>query len=227
MEQADHTSYEHLKMHLHERLIEQLEPRVLNQMSPEKKRLTIVTRIEQLLDEQRVLATFGQRKQLIGERLDEMLGLGPLEKVLADPSISDILVNGPNQVYVERRGRLERFPIRFRDDDHLLEIIHRIVNRVNRRVDESSPMVDARLPDGSRVNAIIPPVAAGADAVDSPVRYPSSDAPGSTNPQGDHARDAPVSGGCHSCEGQRADQRRHRVGQDHPVELALGLHPAR
>jgi pilus assembly protein CpaF len=102
--------------------------------------------------------TTSQRRQLLQELLDDVLGLGPLEPLLRDPTISDILVNGPHQVYVERGGVLEETPVRFRDNDHLLEVIYRIVSWVGKRVDESSPIVDARLPDGSRVNAIIPPL---------------------------------------------------------------------
>jgi pilus assembly protein CpaF len=99
------------------------------------------------------------RKRIVKEIQDEILGLGPLEPLLADHTISDILVNGPDQIYVERRGKLEKAPIRFDDERHLMTIIDRIVSRVGRRIDESSPMVDARLKDGSRVNAIIPPLA--------------------------------------------------------------------
>jgi pilus assembly protein CpaF len=100
-----------------------------------------------------------ERERLIDEILDETLGFGPLEALLKDPTISDILINGPVNIFVERRGKLERTDIKFRDNDHLLQIIDRIVSKVGRRVDETSPMVDARLPDGSRVNAIIPPLA--------------------------------------------------------------------
>src|SRR2546423_5425957 len=100
-----------------------------------------------------------ERERLIDEILDETLGFGPLEALLKDPTISDILVNGPKCVYVERRGKLEKSDVVFRDNEHLLQIIDRIVSKVGRRVDETSPMVDARLPDGSRVNAIIPPIA--------------------------------------------------------------------
>jgi pilus assembly protein CpaF len=100
-----------------------------------------------------------ERERLIDEILDETLGFGPLEALLKDPTISDILINGPHNIFVERRGKLEKTDIKFRDNDHLLQIIDRIVSKVGRRVDETSPMVDARLPDGSRVNAIIPPLA--------------------------------------------------------------------
>ena len=100
-----------------------------------------------------------EREKLIEEILDETLGFGPLEPLLKDPTISDILVNGPKKIYVERRGKLETTEVIFRDNDHLLQIIDRIVSKIGRRVDETSPLCDARLPDGSRVNAVIPPIA--------------------------------------------------------------------
>src|SRR6266403_2058376 len=100
-----------------------------------------------------------ERERLIDEILDETLGFGPLEVLLKDPTISDILINGPHNIFVERRGKMEKTDVKFRDNDHLMQIIDRIVSKVGRRVDETSPMVDARLPDGSRVNAIIPPLA--------------------------------------------------------------------
>jgi pilus assembly protein CpaF len=115
--------------------------------------------IEHLCDTENPLLNRIEREKLIEEILDETLGFGPLEILLKDPTISDILVNGPHKVYVERRGKLEKTDVKFRDNDHLLQIIDRIVSKVGRRVDETSPMVDARLPDGSRVNAVIPPIA--------------------------------------------------------------------
>src|ERR1700676_1466071 len=99
-----------------------------------------------------------ERERLIDEVLDETFGFGPLEVLLKDPTISDILINGPHKIYVERRGKMEKTDVKFRDNDHLMQIIDRIVSKVGRRVDEPPPMVDARLPDGSRVNAIIPPL---------------------------------------------------------------------
>ena len=101
-----------------------------------------------------------ESKQIVLDIQNEILGLGPIEPLLADPTVSDILVNTYKQVYAERGGKLEITPIRFDSDEHLMKVIDRIVSRVGRRIDESSPMVDARLPDGSRVNAIIPPLAA-------------------------------------------------------------------
>jgi len=117
-----------------------------------------------LLDREIVPLNTSEREMITEYILNEIFGLGPLESLLSDKTISDILVNGPRQVYIERRGRLERVDIRFRDDAHLMQIIDRIVSRIGRRVDESSPMVDARLQDGSRVNAIIPPL-----SIDGPV----------------------------------------------------------
>jgi pilus assembly protein CpaF len=115
-------------------------------------------RVDLLLNEQRTPLTTVEKQQLLREVMDEIFGLGPIEDLLRDPTISDILVNGPGQVYVEREGRLELSNARFRDEAHLMQVIHRIAARVGRRIDESSPMLDARLPDGSRVNAIIPPL---------------------------------------------------------------------
>src|ERR1700745_4320465 len=114
---------------------------------------------EPLCDTENPLLNRIEREKLIEEVLDETLGFGPLEILLKDPTVSDILVNGPHKCYVERRGKLEKTDVKFRDNDHLMQIIDRIVSKVGRRVDETSPMVDARLPDGSRVNAVIPPIA--------------------------------------------------------------------
>src|SRR5205085_9248098 len=115
--------------------------------------------VERLCDTENPLLNRMERERLIDEVLDETFGFGPLEALLKDPTISDILINGAHKIYVERRGKLEKTDVKFRDNDHLMQIIDRIVSKVGRRVDESSPMVDARLPDGSRVNAIIPPLA--------------------------------------------------------------------
>ncbi len=119
----------------------------------------IATLVELMLTENPAQINDLERRMLVRDIQNEMLGLGPLELLMADPTVSDILVNSYNQIYVERRGRLELTNVSFTDDKHLLRIIDKIVSRVGRRIDESSPMVDARLPDGSRVNAIIPPIA--------------------------------------------------------------------
>jgi len=115
--------------------------------------------VVELCDEENALLNHQERERLIAEVMDETFGLGPLEVLLADPTITDILVNGPHQIYIEKHGRLERTNVNFKDNTHLLHIIDKIVSKVGRRCDEVSPMVDARLQDGSRVNAIIPPLA--------------------------------------------------------------------
>src|SRR5450830_891278 len=131
----------------------------MENLSPEKLKEELRQMVERLLLEENLVLNASERRNLVRDIQYEMLGFGPLEPLLADPTVSDILVNTYRQVYVERRGRLELTDIKFTDDDHLMKIIDKIVSRVGRRIDESSPMVDARLPDGSRVNAIIPPLA--------------------------------------------------------------------
>lgn len=148
-----------LKAGMHRQLLERIDLAAMESMAPEKLRQELKTLVERLLSEQNIALNEGERRNLVRDIQNEMLGLGPLELLLADTSISDILVNSYAQIYVERRGRLELTDIRFNDDAHLMKIIDKIVSRVGRRVDESSPMVDARLADGSRVNAIIPPLA--------------------------------------------------------------------
>jgi pilus assembly protein CpaF len=148
-----------LKARIHRQLISRLDLTKLVTMPGEVVREQIGRVIEDLLLEEQTPLSRQEREQLVVEVQNETLGLGPLEPLLQDPTISDILVNGARNVYIERRGRLEQTDVIFRDDAHLMQIIDRIVSAVGRRVDESSPMVDARLRDGSRVNAIIPPLA--------------------------------------------------------------------
>jgi pilus assembly protein CpaF len=149
-----------LKTRLHEQLIAKLDLAAIEKLPREQLVEELRVAIAALLAEAADLPlNRGERAVLISELIDEIMGLGPLEGLLRDPTLSDILVNTASQIYVERAGRLELTAVRFRDNDHLLQIINRIVSRVGRRVDDSSPMVDARLPDGSRVNAIIPPLA--------------------------------------------------------------------
>jgi pilus assembly protein CpaF len=147
-----------LKMRLHRKLIDQLD---LARMVGDEETLRAQVRevVSQLADAENTLLNLNERQRLISEVLDETFGLGPLEVLLADPTISDILVNGPKQVYVERRGKLELTEVEFRDNSHLMHVIDKIVTSVGRRCDEVSPMVDARLQDGSRVNAVIQPLA--------------------------------------------------------------------
>jgi pilus assembly protein CpaF len=152
-------SFEELKRLIHGKLVDKLDLSRVSDLEGNTLRREIRLVVERLCDTENPLLNRMERERLIDEVLDETFGFGPLEVLLKDPTISDILVNGPHKIYVERRGKLEKTDIKFRDNEHLLQIIDRIVSKVGRRVDETSPMVDARLPDGSRVNAIIPPLA--------------------------------------------------------------------
>ncbi len=157
--------FEALKQRIHAKLVDKLDLSRVGELEGDLLRREIRLVVEHLCDTEDTLLNRSERERLIEEVLDETLGLGPLELLLKDPSISDILINGPHNIYVERGGRLEKTTVKFRDDNHLLQIIDRMVSRVGRRVDETCPMVDARLPDGSRVNAIIPPLALDGPAV--------------------------------------------------------------
>lgn len=152
-------TYQELKFILHRKLLDRVNLEVLSSVSGERVRNEIRGAVAKLVEEEKTPLSLVEKDRIIGEVLDEVFGLGPLEPLLADPTVSDILVTTPRLVYVERAGRLQRTSVQFKDDAHLLRIIEKVVARVGRRVDESSPLVDARLPDGSRVNAAIPPVA--------------------------------------------------------------------
>jgi pilus assembly protein CpaF len=151
--------FQQLKLAVHNRLFETLDVSRLESLEPNMASVKVTQAITEILAEEGRLLTDSDRLRLVDEIKNELLGLGPLEPLLWDESISDILVNGPNHVYIERDGKLYLTEVRFNDDQHLMLIIDRIVSQVGRRVDEASPMVDARLPDGSRINAIIPPLA--------------------------------------------------------------------
>ena len=151
--------YQELKFTLHRKLLDRINLEALSSMAGERVRAEIRVAVAKLVDEEKTPLSLVEKDRVIEEILDEVFGLGPLEPLLQDPSVSDILVTTPKLVYVERGGKLYRTPVEFKDDAHLLRIIEKVVSRVGRRVDESSPLVDARLPDGSRVNAAIPPVA--------------------------------------------------------------------
>ena len=153
------TQFTELKMRLHQRLLDMINLSVIDKMPPEEFRREIGEMVRELLLEENKPLNHTEQNQLVDDMRDERLGLGPIEPLLKDPGITDILVNTHAQIFVEREGRLHLTPVRFKDDRHLLRIIDRIVSAVGRRVDESQPMVDARLADGSRVNAIIPPLA--------------------------------------------------------------------
>src|SRR5277367_3718446 len=151
-------SFEELKRLIHGKLVDKLDLSRVSDLEGETLRREIRLVVERLCDTENPLLNRMERERLIDEVLDETFGFGPLEVLLKDPTISDILINGPQKIYVERRGKMEKSEVKFRDNEHLMQIIDRIVSKVGRRVDETSPMVDARLPDGSRVNAIIPPL---------------------------------------------------------------------
>jgi pilus assembly protein CpaF len=153
------THIEAIKSKIHKKILGLVDLRTMESMSPEQLRSELKLLTERLLDDDSIAINESERHTVVQSIQNEMLGLGPIEPLLADTTVSDILVNGPNRVYVERRGRLEATDVKFDSDAHLLRIIDKIVSRIGRRVDELSPMVDARLPDGSRVNAIIPPLA--------------------------------------------------------------------
>jgi pilus assembly protein CpaF len=157
----DHTGaeYQELKFTIHRKLLDRINLEALSSLAGERARAEIRIAVAKLVDEERTPLSLAEKERVIEEVLDEVFGLGPLEPLLRDPTISDILVTTPKLVYIERAGKLFRTSVEFKDNTHLLRIIEKVVARVGRRVDESSPLVDARLPDGSRVNAAIPPVA--------------------------------------------------------------------
>ncbi len=150
--------YQQLKQGLHSRLLDEIDLESLSLLNEDTARKRLGDEIRAMLTQDKAPLTQVERDRLVSELIHEVFGLGPLEPLLEDTAISDILVNGPYDVYIERHGLLEKTDITFRDSAHLMQIIERIVSRIGRRIDESSPMVDARLADGSRVNAIIPPL---------------------------------------------------------------------
>ncbi|MFW6165040.1 MAG: CpaF family protein [Ralstonia sp.] len=159
-----HPSYRDFKKTVHEAVLDRVDLERLARFPTDRVRQEIGILVNGIIDEEKLLLNDTERRQLTADVFDEMFGFGPLEPLLQDPTVSDILVNTAKQTYVERRGKLELTDITFYDDAHLMKVIEKIVSRVGRRIDETSPMVDARLPDGSRVNAIIPP-----SAIDGPL----------------------------------------------------------
>ena len=157
-------SFQEMKSRLHRALINRMDLTKLAALSPEQVHAEVSRMAENVLAQEAMPLSTVERDRLVKDVQHELFGLGPLEPLLGDPTISDILVNSHSTIYVERRGKLEVTNVAFKDDEHLMRVIERIVSSVGRRIDESSPMVDARLKDGSRVNAIIPPL-----AIDGPV----------------------------------------------------------
>jgi len=158
-DQSKQEEFEVIKRRMHQRLVDKLDLSRVGDLKGESFRREIRLVVEHLCDSENTFLNRSERDKIVEEVLDETLGLGPLEFLLKDPSISDILINGPKNIFVERKGQLVKTEVEFRDNAHLMQIIDRIVSKVGRRVDETCPMVDARLEDGSRVNAIIPPLA--------------------------------------------------------------------
>ena len=157
-------SFQEMKARLHRTLINRMDLTKLSSLTPEQVHAEVSRLAENVLAQEAMPLSVSERERLVNDVQHELFGLGPLEPLLADSTISDILVNSHDTIYIERRGKLEATNVRFKDDEHLMRVIERIVSQVGRRIDESSPMVDARLQDGSRVNAIIPPL-----AIDGPV----------------------------------------------------------
>src|SRR6266496_4274765 len=152
-------AFQEMKARLHRAIISRVDLTKLNTLAPDRVQVVVSRLAEDLLLAENAALSTAERDRLVSEVHDELFGLGPLEPLLSDGTISDILVNSYLDIYIERRGKLEKTAIAFKDDEHLMRVIERIVSTVGRRIDEAQPMVDARLPDGSRVNAIIPPLA--------------------------------------------------------------------
>jgi pilus assembly protein CpaF len=159
------SEFSQLRDKIHHQVLEVLDLSVVSQLSPEQLRQELKNLVIRIVNQQDHPLTSDEREKLVSQIQHEVLGLGPLESLLADVTVNDILVNGASQVFVERSGKLERSSVKFRDEAHLRKVIEKIVSAIGRRIDESSPMVDARLADGSRVNAIIPPLALDGSSV--------------------------------------------------------------
>ena len=164
-EETKKANFEALKKKIHDKLVDKLDLSRVGELEGDVLRREIRLVVEHLCDTENTLLNRSERERLIDEVLDETFGLGPLEVLLKDTTISDILINGPQHIYAERRGKMEKTDVTFRDNSHLMQIIDRIISKVGRRVDETCPMVDARMSDGSRFNAIIPPLALDGAAV--------------------------------------------------------------
>ena len=159
LQNSERAEYQQVKADLHRKILDRLDLEKLGKTTGDSARNEVLVVIRNAISSEAIPLSYQERTTLSGEILDEIFGLGPLEPLLKDPTVSDILVNRFDRVYIERAGKIEHTSLSFKDNTHLMQIIERIVSRVGRRVDESSPMVDARLADGSRVNAIIPPLA--------------------------------------------------------------------
>ena len=222
----DREFFQELKTRIHRRLIDKLDLSKVDMIGSNELVREIGYIIESLIVEEGVPLNQVEKDRLVVEIQHETFGLGPLEPLLSDPEISDILVNNSSQVYIERFGKLQKTDICFRDDKHLLQIIERIVSKVGRRIDESSPYVDARLPDGSRVNAIIPPLAIDGPALSirrfgmEPLKI---ERPAPLRHHGQPHRQYPP--GRSEDPPQHPDLRRYRQRENNPAERTLRVHP--
>src|SRR5687767_9573513 len=149
------TDYRDMKSKIHNQILEEMDLESLNKLAEDTARTRVRDAIREILHRERTPLTLNEREQMVNEIANELFGLGPIEPLLADPTISDILINGPDKIFIEREGMLQRTDLFFNDVPHLMRIIERIVSRVGRRVDESSPMVDARLSDGSDRKSVV------------------------------------------------------------------------
>ncbi len=214
-DKSSETDFEELKRRIHSKLVDKLDLTRVGELEGDVLRREIRMVVEHLSDAEDTLLNRSERERLIDEVLDETFGLGPLELLLKDPTISDIMINGPKHIYVERRGKMEKTTVTFRDNQHLMQIIDRIVSKVGRRVDETCPMVDARLQDGSRVNAIIPPLGVGRRRrLHSPLRLQPAEARRPAQLQSLHARDGDAAGRGHQGPAEHHHFRRHGFRQN-------------
>ncbi len=219
--------FQQIKAEVHRQIVAVIDVSGLTHWSNERLRREVEALANKLVRDVPDKLQKHEREALVEQVQAEVFGLGPLEQFMNDPTISDILVNGPKNVYVERLGRLEPTGVVFNDNAHLTQIIQRITARVGRRIDEASPMVDARLPDGSRVNAILPPLALEGAMLSIRrfgVRSDRLPVAGKRHAHGGHAA---TSGGRGPGAHQHPDLRRHGGRQDHVAQRPVPAHPAR
>ena len=220
-------SFRDVKFRIQNRVIQDLDPK-LDLSNQVEVRRQIEEIFGKVIDEEGLALTRAERVRMLEQITDEIIGLGPLEPLLRDESITEVMVNGPRQVYIERSGKLELTNVVFQNDDHVMRIIDRIIAPIGRRVDESSPMVDARLTDGSRVNAIIPPLSLVGPVIT--IRKFSASPVHGRRPhpvRHGHRRHVRLPPGVRGGPPEHLRLRRHRLGQDHDPQRPLLVHPER
>ena len=218
-------SFREAKFRVQNRLVNELDPK-LDLSNQVEVRRQIEELFGKIADEEGLALTRAERVRMLEQITDEILGLGPLEPLLRDETLTEVMVNGPQQVYIERDGKLELTNVTFQNDEHVMRIIQRIIAPIGRRVDESSPMVDARLADGSRVNAIIPPLSLVGPVVT--IRKFSRHAVHGRRPdpvRHGNAGDVRVPRGLREGPPEHLRRRRHRLRQDHDAQHPLVVHP--